>query len=107
MSGGEHTPGPWMAHGPAKPTADAPEGGDYCIQDGGTNVIAETFYRVSEGAGGTRNARANARLIAAAPDMLDALRQWRAAERDGDAAELENARTSRDAAIEAAIGGAP
>lgn len=69
----QHTPGPWMAHGPAKPTPDAPEGGDYCIQDGGTNVIGEAFYRVSAGVGGTRNAKANARLMAAAPDMLETL----------------------------------
>jgi hypothetical protein len=67
----KHTPGPWMEHGPANPTADAPEGGDYCIQDGGTNVIAECFFRVSEGVGGTRNAEANAKLMAAAPDLAD------------------------------------
>lgn len=68
-----HTPGPWMAYGPALPTTDSPEGGDYCVMDGGTNVIAEAFYRVSEGVGGTHNAEANARLIAAAPLMLEAL----------------------------------
>jgi hypothetical protein len=41
-----------------------------------------------------------------AQDMLDALRQWRAAEATGDAAELENARAARDAAIAAATGAA-
>lgn len=41
-----------------------------------------------------------------AQDMLDALRQWRAAEATGDAAELENARAARDAAIAAATGDA-
>jgi len=71
------TPGPWMAHGPAKPTSDAPEGGDYCINDGGTNVIAEAFFRVSEGAGGTRNAKANALLMAAAPELLAVLLKLR------------------------------
>jgi hypothetical protein len=40
-------------------------------------------------------------------DMLDALRQWRAAERTGDAQELDNARAARDAAIAAATGSAP
>ena len=35
-------------------------------------------------------------------DMLDALRQWAAAERDNDHAELANARLARDQAIEAA-----
>lgn len=39
-----------------------------------------------------------------AQDMLDALRQWRAAERTGDEAELANARAARDAAIRAATG---
>jgi hypothetical protein len=33
--------------------------------------------------------------------MLDALRQWRAAERDGDAEELANARAARDAVLAA------
>lgn len=73
----EHSSGPWMAHGPAKPSLDAPEGGDWCIQDGGTNVIAETFYRVHEGVGGTRPAEANARLFAAAPDLLAACKNAR------------------------------
>ena len=39
---------------------------------------------------------ANATLIAHAPEMLDALRQWQSAESMGDEAELENARRSRD-----------
>ncbi len=39
-----------------------------------------------------------------AQDMLDALRQWRAAESMGDAAEMANARAARDAAITAASG---
>lgn len=67
------TPWPWDFCGPAKPTADAPEGGDYAIQDGGTDIIAEVFYRT--GPENTHNALANARLIAAAPDMLQALRR--------------------------------
>jgi hypothetical protein len=33
--------------------------------------------------------------------MLDALRQWRAAERDGDAEELANSRAARDAVLAA------
>jgi hypothetical protein len=44
-------------------------------------------------------ASANARVIAAAPDMIDALRQWRNAEREGDEAEMANARISRDLII--------
>lgn len=42
------------------------------------------------------------RLHRAAPEMLDALMQWRAAERDGDEEELQHARASRDEAIAAA-----
>jgi len=42
------------------------------------------------------------RLHRAAPEMLDALMQWRAAERDGDEVELQHARASRDEAIAAA-----
>lgn len=34
--------------------------------------------------------------------LLDALRQWAAAERDNDAGELENARAARDAILDAA-----
>lgn len=65
--------GPWDAKGPSTPTADTPEGGDYAIMDGGTNIIAEVFHRVSEGPGGTRPARVTAHLVAAAPDLLKAL----------------------------------
>ncbi|MBN3500892.1 hypothetical protein JYB36_03660 [Burkholderia cenocepacia] len=58
----------------------------------GGNLIAESIYRP-----------ADARLIAAARDMFDALRQWQHAERVSDAEELANARAARDAAIERAI----
>jgi len=47
---------------------------------------------------------ANARLIAAAPELLDALLQWQHAERENDEAEMANARFSRDSAIEQATG---
>jgi len=45
---------------------------------------------------------ANARLIAAAPAMLDALMQWQNAERDYDRFEMANACISRDLTIEQA-----
>lgn len=45
-----------------------------------------------------------AQLFAAAPDLLDALRQWAWAEAHGDNAEIENARKARDAAITKARG---
>lgn len=68
------TPGPREVSGPSRPSADTPEGGDFAILDGGTNIIAETFARVSEGVGGTRNAKANAMLFAAAdPETIAAL----------------------------------
>lgn len=53
------------------------------------------------------DAFADARLIAAAPELLDALRQWANAEATNDAEELQNARGSRDAAIAKATGGQP
>jgi hypothetical protein len=52
-------------------------------------------------------AMANAQLISAAPDMIDALRQWAAAEKMADEQELQNARQSRDLAIAKAIGDQP
>lgn len=66
---------PWRFYGPAKPTPDAPEGGDYCIRDADGNVIGEFFFRSSEGT--THDAHGNARLAASAPEMRnerDALR---------------------------------
>lgn len=52
----------------------------------------------------TNHAEASARLIAAAPDMLDALRQWKYALDHADQVELENAYKARDAAIAKAEG---
>ena len=39
--------------------------------------------------------------------VIDALRQWAAAERDGDAAEMANARTARDEALAAVATAVP
>ena len=47
---------------------------------------------------------ANARLIAAAPEMIDVLLQWRNAEATSDDAELRCARFARDHAIAKALG---
>ena len=94
-----HTPGPWRI--------GQPKG------DGSARII----WRNDEGPGfaGETNtnyrmvardihSEANARLIAAAPDMLAALRQWAVAERMGDAQITQGARASRDAAIAKAEG---
>lgn len=61
MGMSKHTPGPWKA----VPTAFGPI--DIVVSDGRDIV---TVY-----GGGTGNKEANARLIAAAPDMLEALKQ--------------------------------
>lgn len=49
-------------------------------------------------------AEANARLIAAAPELYDALAQWQAADREYDPRERMNARRARDAALAKARG---
>ena len=69
----EHTPGPWKLHGPS-PGLDRAidDGGDYAILTEGECIIAQAHHRVAKGV--TVNALANARLMAAAPDLLAALR---------------------------------
>lgn len=59
--------------GPSKPEPGTPEGGDFAIMDGGTNIIAEVFHRVSIDR--TQDARAIATLFAAAPDLLRELQK--------------------------------
>lgn len=61
----------WSYHGPAKPTPESPEGGDYCIRDSSGNIIAEAFYR--SGPSTTHNAQAHARLMSASPALLRGL----------------------------------
>jgi hypothetical protein len=67
----QHTPGPWRVH-------------RYAWQRGNVSVFASKFGRApygacvaytpcSDGIGGAEGAAANACLIAAAPDLLDAL----------------------------------
>lgn len=68
-----HTPGPLTIQGPSQPSSDTPEGGDYAIRDTTGKIIAETFARVDYGSAGLRPALDNARLFAAAPDLLEAL----------------------------------
>ena len=88
-----HTPGPWHAH-----------------HDHGWLVVesdnGDLYIKIEKGSAATRRI-ADARLIAAAPELLDALRQWANAEATNDAEELQNARSSRDAANTKATGGQP
>lgn len=65
-----HTPGPWTVIRSKMATDGA---FDYAIGTDGSPVIAEAFGRDAKG--GWPNAEANARLIAAAPEMLAALQE--------------------------------
>mgnify|MGYP001593603689 CR=1 FL=1 len=66
-----HTPAPWTMKGPSAPGPRHDDGGDYAIKANG-EIIAEVFRRVSV----TRiePVEANARLIAAAPELLAVLK---------------------------------
>lgn len=71
MTEAKHTPGPWVA--------DFGEAFHIRPSEGGT-LAQVTFLKGRGGLGGRRNAdecAANARLIAAAPDLLEALELWR------------------------------
>jgi hypothetical protein len=70
----QHTGGPWNASRAKMP--DNTGGYDWCITDGSGKIIGEAFEHVDYGQRGSydiRPAEANARLIAAAPDLLAAL----------------------------------
>jgi hypothetical protein len=66
-----HTPGPWEIRRSKMSTDGA---FDYAVSAEGAPVLAEAFGRDAKG--GWPPAEANARLIAAAPDMLAALKSW-------------------------------
>lgn len=67
----EHTPGPWTISGPSKP--DNVGGRDWAVVDGNLLIVAEAFEVPARAV--TFPAEANARLIAAAPDLLEAARK--------------------------------
>lgn len=69
----KHTPGPWTITGPGKYIPGFSDGGDYAIEDAAGQIIAEAIHQVDRSE--FRPAEANARLIAAAPEMLEALRR--------------------------------
>ncbi|MEM9165992.1 MAG: hypothetical protein AAGB48_03100 [Planctomycetota bacterium] len=68
----KHTPGPWRS----KRALEMRDGAwDYAILDGESRIIAETFGIVGYGDSGLRPSEANARFIAAAPEMYEALKR--------------------------------
>jgi hypothetical protein len=73
-----HTPGPWTFDG----ENECNQGFDVALPDGG--VSATAYYDVDRDADSVRQAEANARLIAAAPEMYEALKV--VAEWEGDKA---------------------
>ena len=75
MSSAKHTPGPWKtsrAKLPSDGAYDYAIGADF---GGQTLAIAEAFGRVDDNIYLYPDAEANAHLIAAAPDMLEALKE--------------------------------
>jgi len=67
MSEAKHTPGPW----------EACDVGDYGDYDGRCRVILGDDLRIAVVLGDHDESKANARLIAAAPDLLEALGWYR------------------------------
>jgi len=84
-----HTPGPWVAHG----RNVSVEGRDIEFP------VAQVTDILHEA-----EAFANAHLIAAAPELLEACKKWQAANVLGDAQLLADARIARDLAIAKAEG---
>lgn len=80
----QHTPGPWETRRARTP--DNTGGYDWAVAKDG-KVIAECFEHVDFADVGTGFYRvpveANARLIAAAPDLLEALVEWQGILADG------------------------
>ena len=68
----EHTPGPWQVRGPSKVPGRKDMTGDFAIVSNG-KIIAEAFFQIAKEY--YAPAEANARLIAAAPDLLKILKR--------------------------------
>ena len=71
MTESKHTPGPWHITGPSSGKGPSDDGGDYAIRSCGNYIIAEAIHKVDHNT--YEPAESNARLIAAAPEMLEAL----------------------------------
>lgn len=65
-----HTPGPWKVH-----HGDFVGGGKYLWVGSGKRIEHEKFYQVHSGNPITEEQLANAHLVAAAPELLTALKQ--------------------------------
>lgn len=90
----QHTPGPWNYSGPCEIT------GRYSIfHNGPLAYCADTTAKPGDG-------EANARLIAAAPDLLAALQNVAACFDANDPDSMANAMADARAAIAKATGGA-
>ena len=96
----KHTPGPWKI---VERNADRIFR-EISIRPVNSQVKGAVFPIASVRYPSQEFGQANARLIAAAPDLLGALQQWAHAVAIGDEVELINASAARDAAIAKAIG---
>jgi len=67
-----YTKGPLRISGPSQGREPDDDGGNYAIIESGGIIIGEAFHCIGKDA--YRDARANARLWASAPDLLDELR---------------------------------
>lgn len=67
-----HTPGPWLPHNET-PSSNSPINRVAKLWSGGYQIIADVSYKATFGADGAE-AEANACLIAAAPELLAALK---------------------------------
>lgn len=75
-----YTPGPWRAERAKRP--DNTGGFDYAIADQDNQIVAECFEHTGYAGGTDRQyiiqpVQANAQLVAAAPDLLEALKSIR------------------------------
>lgn len=102
-----HTPGPWM-HATAGATMRGYSQPFAIAEHGKSNLIAGCFGDVK---GGEEVAEANARLISAAPDLLeagvtlcDAVERYLNDDDDGSVGALRNAQDKWRAAIKKALG---
>ena len=97
MTQTKHTPGPWVVGSRHTENGVLTASGQLVANTHGSHRTYDREAQILE-------QDANARLIAAAPDMMDALRQWQSAELTNDEQELRNARNARDAIIAKAEG---